>query len=408
MIHPGQIQIKDYTYTLPDERIAKYPLPERDKSKLLVYKNSNITEDVYLNLANHLPDNALLVFNNTKVVHARIFFETATGAKVEVFCLEPADGNTEMVQVMSSTQTVRWKCMVGRASKWKEKLLTKKVGNFTLTAELIDRIPDAFIVEFTWQPANLTFAEILDKAGVMPIPPYLKRDADEVDLARYQTVFAKYEGSVAAPTSGLHFTERVLNSLKQKNIATTEVTLHVGAGTFKPVKSETMQGHEMHAELIDVTAATLQTLINNTEGNILAVGTTSLRTIESLYWMGVKALQNPASALHNLEIKQWDAYDLLPAETPSTAQALTALLNWMQRNNHSRIICKTQIIIAPPYKLKVAKALATNFHQPNSTLLLLVAAVIGNKWKEVYDYAMQHNFRFLSYGDGSLLFADNN
>jgi S-adenosylmethionine:tRNA ribosyltransferase-isomerase len=406
MIHPSQIQIKDYTYTLPEERIAKYPLAQRDESKLLVYKNSSIAEDTYLNLANHLPENALLVFNNTKVVHARIFFETATGAKVEVFCLEPAEGNTEMAQVMSSTQSVRWKCMVGRASKWKEKLLTKTVDNFTLTAELIDRIPDAFIVEFTWQPANLTFAEILDKAGVMPIPPYLKRDADEIDLARYQTVFAKYEGSVAAPTSGLHFTQRVLDSLKQKNILSAEVTLHVGAGTFKPVKSETMQDHEMHAELIDVTTETLQTLINNTDGNIVAVGTTSLRTIESLYWMGVKALHNPTSALHGLEIKQWDAYDSLQGKTPSTKQALTALLTWMQRNNQSRIICKTQIIIAPPYKLKVATALATNFHQPNSTLLLLVAAVIGNKWKEVYNYAMQHNFRFLSYGDGSLLFAE--
>lgn len=402
MLHPSQIRIEDYTYALPDERIAKYPLAERDQSKLLVYNTGNISADVYTNLAAYIPDSALLVFNNTKVVHARIFFETETGAKVEVFCLEPAGPYTEMASAMSTTGTSRWKCMVGRASKWKEKVLTKHIGEITLNAELIGRIPDAFIVEFSWQPQHITFAEVIDHAGVMPIPPYLKRTADEVDAERYQTVFAKHEGSVAAPTSGLHFTERVFESLKAKGITTDEVTLHVGAGTFKPVKSETMEGHEMHQELIDVTQATIQNLVDNT-GNIIAVGTTSLRTIESLYWMGVKALQRPDVTLQDLEIKQWDAYELQPTEAED---ALLALLHWMQDKNLQRIICKTQIIIAPPYQLKVAKGLATNFHQPNSTLLLLVAAVIGDKWKDIYAYAMQNNFRFLSYGDGSLLFAD--
>lgn len=401
MLHPSQIRIEDYTYQLPDERIAKYPLAQRDQSKLLVFQQGNISEDVYTSLAAYIPENALLVFNNTKVVHARIFFETETGAKVEVFCLEPI-GQPEMASAMSAKGTAKWKCMVGRASKWKEKVLTKQIGDITLTAELVERIPDAFVVEFNWQPESLTFAEVIDKAGVMPIPPYLKRNADEVDAERYQTVFAKYEGSVAAPTSGLHFTEEVFESLKVKGITTDEVTLHVGAGTFKPVKSETMEGHEMHQELIDVTQATIQNLADNT-GNIIAVGTTSLRTIESLYWMGVKALQSPDISLEDMEVKQWDAYKLSPADTKD---ALLALLHWMQDKNLQRIICKTQIIIAPPYHLKVAKGLATNFHQPNSTLLLLVAAVVGDKWKDIYAYAMNNRFRFLSYGDGSLLFAE--
>lgn len=402
MTHPSQIRIEDYTYTLPDERIAKYPLAERDQSKLLVYQQGNISEDVYTNLANYLPQNALLVFNNTKVVHARIFFETHTSAKVEIFCLEPYGEHKEMASAMSAKGTATWKCMVGRASKWKDKVLTKQIGDITLTAELVERIPDAFVVQFAWQPQQLSFAEVIDKAGVMPIPPYLKRTADDTDAERYQTVFAKYEGSVAAPTSGLHFTQRVFDSLQAKNISREEVTLHVGAGTFKPVKSETMEGHEMHQELLDVTAATLQNLIANT-GNIIAVGTTSLRTIESLYWMGVKALLNPDVSIEDIEVKQWDAYELSVADTKD---ALSALLHWMQDRELERIICKTQIIIAPPYQLKVAKGLATNFHQPNSTLLLLVAAVVGNKWKDIYAYAMDNNFRFLSYGDGSLLFAE--
>lgn len=401
MLHPSQIRIEDYTYQLPDERIAKYPLAERDQSKLLVYKQGSISEDVYTNLADYLPEGSLLVFNNTKVVHARIFFETATGAKVEIFCLEPV-GQAEMASAMSTKGTAKWKCMVGRASKWKEKVLAKQIGNITLAAELVERIPDAFVIEFTWQPATLTFAEVIDKAGVMPIPPYLKRIADDVDAERYQTVFAKHEGSVAAPTSGLHFTENVFASLKAKGITMDEVTLHVGAGTFKPVKSETMEGHEMHQELIDVTQTTIQNLIDNT-GNIIAVGTTSLRTIESLYWMGVKAMLRPDDTLNDLEVKQWDAYEIAPADTKD---ALTALLHWMQDKKLERIICKTQIIIATPYQLKVARGLATNFHQPNSTLLLLVAAVVGDKWKDIYAYAMNNNFRFLSYGDGSLLFAE--
>lgn len=401
-MHPREIQISNYTYELPEEKIAHYPLQERDASKLLVYQNGTITESIYRNIADFLPENSLLVFNNTKVIHARLFFENANGGKVEVFCLEPVEANAEMASVMSRTGSVKWKCLVGRASKWKEKVLKKQVQNFELSAKIIDRTSDTFVVEFNWQPEHLTFAEILDKAGMMPIPPYLHRNSDEVDFTRYQTVYAKHEGSVAAPTAGLHFTEAVFESLKGKNIETTEVTLHVGAGTFKPVKSETMAGHEMHAELIDVKRETLEKLIAAKESNklIVAVGTTSMRTLESLYWMGVKAAGNSTALFQELEIKQWDAYELNGSDN-----ALNSLLSWMKQNSLERIICKTQIIMAPPYKPKVVSALATNFHQPNSTLLLLVAAVVGNDWKKIYDYALNNNFRFLSYGDGSLLFV---
>lgn len=402
-MHPREIAISDYTYDLPDERIARYPLPERDASKLLVYKGGEITENLYRNIGDYIPENSLLVFNNTKVIHARLFFENAHGGKVEIFCLEPLDENAEMASAMSRIKTARWKCLVGRAGKWKEKVLKKNVDDFELQVEIVDRAADAFVIEFSWQPEHLTFAEVIDRAGVMPIPPYLHRYADKVDDTRYQTVYAKHEGSVAAPTAGLHFTESILDGLKQKGVETEEVTLHVGAGTFKPVKAETMEGHEMHAELIDVTQSTIEKLVAAQQAAkpVIAVGTTSMRTLESLYWMGVKASQNSNATINDLEVKQWDAYEL-----PVVEDALTHLLEWMKRNNTQRIICRTQIIIAPPYKPKMVKALATNFHQPNSTLLLLVAAMVGNDWKKIYDYALNHNFRFLSYGDGSLLFVN--
>jgi S-adenosylmethionine:tRNA ribosyltransferase-isomerase len=402
-MHPKHLHIKDFTYPLPDDRIAQYPLAERDLSKLLIYSNGQITEDTYNHITHHLPEQALLVFNNTRVIQARLLFKNATGATIEVFCLQPAEEKTEMANAMSQTKSVRWHCLVGRASKWKEKILEQRTEGFLLTAEIIDRTDDAFVIEFTWQPELLTFAEILDKAGQLPIPPYLKRQTEQVDLERYQTIYAASKGSVAAPTAGLHFTPAIIESLEEKNIATDQVTLHVGAGTFKPVKSETMQNHTMHAEVIEVGIESLRNLLKWEPNNIIAVGTTSLRTIESLYWMGVKAKQNPDASIDDLEIQQWDAYDL-PQDVPQQL-ALESLLAWMQANGMQKLICKTQIIIAPPYKLKVAKALITNFHQPNSTLLLLVAAVTGNNWRTIYDYALRHNFRFLSYGDGSLLYS---
>lgn len=408
MIHPKELQIKNFTYNLPDERIAKYPLPERDLSKLLIYRDGKVAEDIYRNIDEYIPANSLLIFNNTKVIHARLFFQNSTGAKIEIFCLEPAEQNREMASVMSSKKTVRWNCMIGRASKWKEKILSHQREDFTLTAQIISRTSDTFLVEFKWHPEELSFAEILDQMGMMPIPPYLRRESEEIDLSRYQTVYAKNEGSVAAPTAGLHFTETVFKKLKAKNISTDEVTLHVGAGTFKPVKSETMEGHEMHAELMDVKLETIERIRDSNGSNIVAVGTTTLRTIESLYWMGLKAEQNPQAPLEELEIKQWDAYGQTSQvlKTYEVSEALEALIIWMKKNELKRLVCKTQIMIAPSYKLKIANALITNFHQPNSTLLLLVAAIIGKEWEEVYEYALENDFRFLSYGDGCLLFRE--
>ncbi len=401
-MHPKNIQIRDFTYDLPDKKIAKYPLAERDLSKLLIYRDEKIEENIYRNISEYIPENSLLIFNNTKVIQARLFFQNSTGAKIEIFCLEPAEENAEMASVMSRKKSVRWNCLVGKASKWKEKILEHKTDSFNLTAEIVERTSDAFVIEFTWTPEELSFAEILDRTGMMPIPPYLKRVCEEIDLIRYQTVYAKHEGSVAAPTAGLHFTESIFEKLKAKNISKAEVTLHVGAGTFKPVKSETMQEHEMHAEVIDVNTETIQHVLDSLQHNIVAVGTTSLRTIESLYWMGVKAKLTIESSLEELEIKQWDVYELNGNETP--ANAIHSLLTWMKKNDLTRLTCKTQIMIAPPYQLKIATALVTNFHQPNSTLLLLVAAVVGDNWKKIYTHALENNFRFLSYGDGSLLF----
>lgn len=404
--NPADIRIEDFRYDLPDERIARYPLAERDESKLLIYRNGEISEDVYRNIAVHLPSDSLLVFNDTKVIHARLFFHNASGAKVEVFCLEPSGEQRDIAVAMAQKESARWNCMIGRASKWKEKVLEMKTDSFTLHAEIIERNPEAFVVEFRWTPNLLTFAEILDRAGVMPIPPYLKRNADDVDLTRYQTVFAKQEGSVAAPTAGLHFTPRVFESLSKRNIGTAFITLHVGAGTFKPVTAETIGAHDMHSEVISIRRDAIRQIIDALPHAVIPVGTTSLRTIESLYWMGVKAKQNPSISENELEIKQWEVYESLPADIFPT-EALEALLVWMKSKGIEQLVCKTQILIAPGYALKIASALITNFHQPSSTLLLLVAALTGKDWRKIYNYALAHDYRFLSYGDGSLIFPNS-
>lgn len=410
-MHPKNISIVDYTYELPAERIAAFPLAERDASKLLLYKNGSITEDVYRNIAAYIPANSLLVFNNTKVIQARILFQKPTGGVIEIFCLEPYEDVNEYSSIMSRKEKVRWKCMIGGASKWKEGGLQKKFqingAPAFINAQLVDKLSDAYVVELSWQPAELSFAEVLDATGDVPLPPYIKRKAEATDKERYQTIYAKHEGSVAAPTAGLHFTAGIFNSFAEKNIAQLNVTLHVGAGTFKPVKAATMQEHEMHAEWIDVSKTAIEQLLNKLDDTVIAVGTTSMRTIESLYWIGVKTALNADVTADEIALHQWDVYDApLNAANINAAAALAALLKWMEKNNLDNLISTTQIIICPGYKYRIAKALITNFHQPQSTLLLLVAAAVGDNWKDIYKYAMENDFRFLSYGDGSLLFIN--
>ena len=407
MTDPKKISILDYTYDLPAERIALHPLAERDASKLLVYQNGTIKEDIYKNIADHLPTESLLIFNNTKVIKARIRFQKSSGGVIEIFCLEPFEAINEYSHVMNKKASVTWKCMIGGVSKWKEGELSFgfDVLGFELRAKLMEKLADAYVVEFSWIPADLSFAEVLEHAGDIPLPPYIKRKTENTDTERYQTIYAKDEGSVAAPTAGLHFTPEIFTKFSAKTIQTDFVTLHVGAGTFKPVKATTMQDHEMHAEWIDVSTAMIGNLVEQIDKTIVAVGTTSLRTIESLYWMGVKANLNPA--IEQLQINQWEVYEdpLVNTALPAK-QALSSLLKWMKVNNRDRLFTQSQILIAPGYTFKIAKAIITNFHQPQSTLLLLVAAATGHAWRKIYDYAMQNDFRFLSYGDGSLLFID--
>ncbi|HEX7844864.1 MAG TPA: S-adenosylmethionine:tRNA ribosyltransferase-isomerase [Chitinophagaceae bacterium] len=414
-MHPKDLSILDFTYPLPEDRIAKYPLAERDASKLLIYKEGNIGTDTYRNIANYLPEDSLLVFNNTKVVEARLLFQKPTGGIIEIFCLEPHEQYADITTAMLQKEKVLWQCLVGGASKWKRgQILEKKITTadieVTLHAEYIEKRADTFLIELSWSPAALSFAEVLHATGAIPLPPYIKRTAESSDADRYQTVYAQYDGSVAAPTAGLHFTGTIFKEFDRKKISKEFVTLHVGAGTFKPVKSETMEQHEMHAEFIEVTKQTIETIRNNLSNPIVAVGTTSLRTIESLYWMGVKtAIGNWQSAIPQsgemFTISQWEPYELKEQNTP-VHEALTSLLDWMNKNGSERLVAKTQILIAPGYKFKIAKGLITNFHQPQSTLLLLVAALIGDDWRKVYDHALQNDFRFLSYGDGNLLWAN--
>jgi len=398
-----QIQIADFTYDLPDQKIAKHPLEKRDLSKLLIYKSGTISESVFENLHLEIADGTTMVFNNTKVIQARLIFYKETGARIEIFCLEPlkpADYNLAFQACGSSS----WKCIVGNARKWKSGVLKMAfyVGEqeYCLTAEQQEVFDGAKDILFSWNHPSLSFSEVLEQTGKIPIPPYLNRDTEATDLLRYQTVYSKYEGSVAAPTAGLHFTENVFSRLKAKNIEREELTLHVGAGTFKPVKSEQIGDHEMHTEHIQVTCESLQNIIKLSKP-IIAVGTTSVRSLESLYWMGVKILaqyENP----HLLE--QWEAYRL-PVNY-SVKESYQAISKYMEKNNLSLFNAATQIIIAPGYSFRVISGLVTNFHQPQSTLLLLISALVGNNWKKIYKYALDNDFRFLSYGDSSLLMKE--
>lgn len=410
-MHPKNLSISDFDYSLPEEKIAVYPLPQRDQSKLLIYQNESISEDIYRNIADHLPENSFLIFNDTRVIKARLLFQKKTGAFIEIFCLEPYEKISDYAVVLSQKISTKWKCMIGGAGKWKEKFLEKQIsidGNkIILKAQLVEKLSDAYVVELSWDPGNFSFAEIIDHAGETPLPPYIKRKAEESDAERYQSIYSHYEGSVAAPTAGLHFTKDIFSSLKKKNIDTGFVTLHVGAGTFKPVKSSNMEGHEMHAEWIDVSTIFLQQLIDNLLNGVFCVGTTSVRTVESLYWMGLKTFLNPDINFADLKINQWEVYETPLKNNPCSAgDALHSLLKYLQKKKTEKLFIQTQIIIAPGYSYKVTNGMITNFHQPKSTLLLLVAAMIGGDWKKIYDYAMRHQFRFLSYGDGCLIFKD--
>ena len=400
MIDVKNISIANFTYHLPNDKIALHPLQNRDESKLLIYKDGVIKEDVYKNIHQHLPKKSLLIFNDTKVIKARLVYTKPTGGSIEIFLLEPF--NADYTSTLTSTKTCKWKCLIGGASKWKQNNLQWTISNGLVELMLIEKLDDAYVVEFSWTN-EISFAEVLEQIGNIPLPPYIKRKPDENDTNRYQTIFAQYNGSVAAPTAGLHFTPAIFQNLSSCQIKKDFVTLHVGAGTFKPVKSAIMQGHQMHTEWIDVSIETIKNIIENINEPIIAVGTTSLRTLESLYWLGVKTHLN--NAIKKLDLQQWDVYEEdLKNSTLTAKEALTVLINWLQKNKRTSLFTSTQLLIAPGYTFKIVHALVTNFHQPQSTLLLLVAAAIGDSWETVYDYALQNNFRFLSYGDGSILY----
>ncbi len=413
------IHISDYNYDLPDSRIAKFPVSPRDTSKLLIYRHGEISDDIFYNLPKYLPQKSLMVFNNTKVIQARMHFRKETGALIEVFLMEPA-APTDYELMFQTRGECSWLCMVGNLKKWKEGSLVRTFDvagstiNFkaTMRRDIIDTKSGGtnYWVDFAWDNPQVSFAEILDAVGELPIPPYLNRETQDSDKTTYQTVYSKIKGSVAAPTAGLHFTDKVLAAIDAAGVRREELTLHVGAGTFKPVKSEEIDGHTMHTEYVCVRRDTLKTLLDY-DCCAIAVGTTSVRTLESLYYMGVKLEANPDAAEEDLHVCQWEPYEkadgtpvggnLIDGITPQ--KAISNIIAWLDKNNLKTLHSSTQIIIAPGYEYKIVKVLVTNFHQPQSTLLLLVSAFLKGDWRNVYDYALSHDFRFLSYGDSSIL-----
>lgn len=406
------IFIEEFDYPLPDERIAKFPLSRRDASKLLVYKNATISESVFSTIADYLPSDCLMVYNNTRVIQARLIFHKDTGARIEVFCLEPLTP-ADYAQSLGATTGCTWKCMVGNSKKWKEGSLSKSIEidgkNCIFNAELLQSDDNTHSIHFSWNCPDIHFADILEKTGELPIPPYLHRKTEESDLTTYQTVYSKIKGSVAAPTAGLHFTPEVFESLKAKNIETEELTLHVGAGTFQPVKTATIDQHHMHTEVISVHRSTIEHLLEKA-GNIIAVGTTSVRTLESLYYIGKDLTPDHSSLLEGnmenkqlkaLHVSQWAPYDIQPEIT--ACRALQNILDYLDRNHINTLHADTQIMIKPGYTFHLVNGMITNFHQPKSTLLLLVSAFVDGHWTEIYEYALANDFRFLSYGDSSLL-----
>lgn len=399
--HPKHIPIEEYNYPLPESRIALHPLAERDASKLLLFRNNEISEDVFSSLPQHLPKDSLLIFNNTKVIQARLLFQKSTGANIEIFCLDPASPSDYNL-TFQQTERCTWHCLVGNLKKWKYGTLTRTIAfdneEVVLQARRIENLGEHHLIEFSWNNARFTFAHLLEAVGELPIPPYLKRKTEESDKNTYQTVYSKWQGSVAAPTAGLHFTNRILKELSDKGIRQMEVTLHVGAGTFKPIKSATIEGHQMHSERISVGRQIVENLLLH-PGKVIAVGTTSVRTLESLYHLGANIVRNPSAPL---KVSQWQPYQP-DANTISKDAALQQLLRYMDDHQTDLLVADTQIIIAPGYQFQLIDGIVTNFHQPQSTLLLLVSALVGERWKDVYRYALNHDFRFLSYGDSSLL-----
>lgn len=398
-----KIDLSEYYYDLPEEKIAQYPAEERDLSKLLLYDRKGISEDIFRHIGEHLPKDSLLVFNNTRVIRARFLFSKPTGANIEIFCLEPLDP-AGYEPAFSASGCVVWKCIIGNLKRWKGGPLSgvfrSGEKHFILKAERIGTEGDAFRVRFTWDDSSITFGEVMEAMGHLPLPPYINREDEENDALRYQTVYSTVKGSVAAPTAGLHFTGEILRSLTGQGISTAELTLHVGAGTFQPVRSNSIHDHEMHCEHFFVSLATIEKLLKNT-GRIIPVGTTSVRTLESLYWIGCKIIREKLSVNGELTVGQWEPYDY--EETTPVADALMAIIENMKVHRKESIEASTRIIIVPGYKFRVMNGLITNFHQPGSTLLLLVSAWTGDDWKKIYHYALSNNFRFLSYGDSSLL-----
>ena len=403
MVNTKHIRISDFNYYLPEGKIAKFPIAQRDHSKLLIYNHGNISDDFFYNLPKYLPKDSLMVFNNTKVIQARIHFHKESGALIEIFLLEPSSP-ADYEQMFQSRCHCSWLCMIGNLKKWKSGTLNRKFTinghEFILSANRMEDRGTSFLINFEWDNDKITFADILDNVGELPIPPYLNRETEESDKITYQTVYSKIKGSVAAPTAGLHFTDKVLHEIDLCGINREELTLHVGAGTFKPVKSIEIEGHDMHTEYICVHRQTIEKLIKY-KACAIAVGTTSVRTLESLYYMGVKLSQNPDLNEEELHVSQWEPYDTNPTLSP--IDAIKEILCWLDRNNLNALHSSTQIIIAPGYDYKIVKMLVTNFHQPQSTLLLLVSAFVHGDWRNIYSYALSHDFRFLSYGDSSLL-----
>ena len=402
----SDISTEALNYNLEESNIAKYPLSQRDQSKLLIYRNGKITDSKFLALSEFLPEHSLLIFNNTKVIRARLHFQKATGANIEVFCLDPTDPSDYQIS-FQQTSYCTWNCMVGNLKKWKNDILVKELNvngkNIYFKAEKLLQREGAVQVKFSWDEPSIDFASIIEAAGILPIPPYLNRETENSDIERYQTVYSKIKGSVAAPTAGLHFTDAVFQKLKNKSIDCEELTLHVGAGTFKPVQSKTIADHDMHAEQIIVHRDLVEKILNH-NGKLIAVGTTSIRTLESLYWLGTKLHTNPDVPYNRLGIEQWQPYN--NEISLSKTAALEAILQYMTKHELETIAAHTKIIIVPGYQFRIIDGMITNFHQPQSTLLLLISAYLGNDWKWVYKHALDNNYRFLSYGDSNLYLND--